>query len=113
VAVHHRNHIGAASAVHVALFSAAAPAVLDLQVYGLLGEEGHHTVLSAYAGGEVDALIAGDADGSTRVDSGDRSATWNDRNTSGYLPSDVNLDGSVNSADRVWTWNNRNESRAY
>ena len=43
------------------------------------------------------------------VNAGDRSATWNARNQTGYLLEDVDLDGSVNAADRSITWNNRNK----
>lgn len=56
------------------------------------------------------AMIAGDADGSGSVDASDRSATWNERNTAGYLGSDLNLSGTVDASDRSKAWNNRNKS---
>ena len=42
------------------------------------------------------------------VNAADRSLTWNQRNTSGYIESDVDLSGTVNAADRSITWNNKN-----
>lgn len=58
------------------------------------------------------AMIAGDTDGSGVIDAADRSSTWNDRNQSGYLNSDVNMSGVTDAADRSTTWNNRNKSTA-
>ena len=54
-------------------------------------------------------LQSGSADGDDLINASDRSATWNDRNTTGYLLSDVNLDGFVNASDRSLVWNNRNQ----
>ena len=56
------------------------------------------------------ALYAGDAYGDGSIDAADRSATWNDRNQTGYLDSDVDLDCGVTASDRSITWNNRNKS---
>lgn len=56
------------------------------------------------------AMIAGDADYSGTIDSGDRSLSWNQRNQSGYLPGDVNMDGVVDSTDRSMIWNARNKT---
>ena len=61
-------------------------------------------------GGAVLGLTTGDADGDGAVDSMDRAATWNARNSSGYLPEDVTRDGVVDAADRAAAWNNRNKT---
>ena len=57
----------------------------------------------------VSLLWAGDATGNSSVDAADRSATWNGRNQSGYLLTDLDMDGSCNAADRSVAWNNRNK----
>ena len=57
-------------------------------------------------------LIAGDADNDGSITAADRSLTWNNRNQSGYLSSDVIMNGSVGADDRSITWNNRNNSSA-
>lgn len=55
-------------------------------------------------------MIMGDCNGDQVVNSVDRSAGWNMRNSSGYFTSDINMDGTVNASDRVIFWNNRNQS---
>ena len=56
----------------------------------------------------VSLLWAVDATGDGLMNTADRSATWNDRNQSGYLGSDFDMEGSCNAADRSIAWNNRN-----
>jgi len=56
----------------------------------------------------IQVLWAGNANNDNTISAPDRSATWNDRNRSEYLLSDVNLDGTVNATDRSIVWNNRN-----
>lgn len=43
------------------------------------------------------------------INAADRSKAWNERNQSGYLQSDTNLDGVCNAGDRSTVWNNRNK----
>ncbi len=57
----------------------------------------------------VYAMTAGDATGNDEVESGDRSMIWNDRNSAGYMESDVDMNGVVESGDRSIAWNNRNK----
>ena len=54
-------------------------------------------------------LWSGDASGDNVINALDRSETWNNRNQIGYMPADVDMEGSVNAADRSTTWNNRNK----
>ena len=60
--------------------------------------------------GAVMTMRAGDATSDGSVNAADRADTWNFRNQSGYLLSDVDLSGTCNAADRAITWNNRNAS---
>ena len=56
-------------------------------------------------------MIAGNADPTNNtVDASDRSETWNERNQTGYLNSDVDMSGVTDAGDRSTTWNNRNKS---
>lgn len=54
------------------------------------------------------ALIEGDTDGNHIVDAADRSAIWNQRNQTGYLRTDIDLDGQIDASDRSKAWNNKN-----
>jgi hypothetical protein len=56
------------------------------------------------------ALWAGDINDDGVIDAGDRSQGWNDRNSTGYHPSDATMDGVVDASERSLTWNNRNIS---
>ena len=56
----------------------------------------------------ISLFWAGDATGDALTNAGDRSATWNERNQSGYLGSDLDLDGSCSAVDRSVAWNNWN-----
>ena len=58
--------------------------------------------------GTLWSLFSGDTNGDGQVNATDNAATWNARNTVGYLPGDVTLDGQVNASDDAVTWNNRN-----
>jgi len=103
VAVHHRNHLGAVSAVPVALNATTAAAVdfRSIPTYGTNAQ----TIVSL----GVSALWTGDADSNGSISATDRSDCWNSRNTTGYLLVDVNLDGVTNASDRSKIWNNRNQ----
>jgi hypothetical protein len=56
------------------------------------------------------ALWAGDINDDGVIDAGDRSQGWNDRNSTGYHPSDATMDGVVDASERSLTWNNRNKT---
>ncbi len=58
--------------------------------------------------GSKSVLHMGDATFDGAVDAADRSETWNVRNQTGYLGSDLNLDGATDAADRSAAWNKRN-----
>ena len=94
IVIKHRNHIAAITATTYAINQAS---VIDFT-----------NVATPNTG--LNMLQAGDATSDGAVNAGDRSMAWNERNTAGYLSSDVDLSGSTNAADRSITWNNRNIS---
>jgi hypothetical protein len=103
IVIRHRNHLTVMSAEAIPLSSSSA-------LYDFT------TGLSKYYGGEARdlgsskyAMWGGDADASGDVAALDRTATWNDRNKTGYLLSDVDLSTDVAALDRSMTWNNRNK----
>ena len=103
IAIKHRNHLGTISSTTVSI--STSPTTVDFtsdnfSVYG----NNSRVELTAGIWGQYSS----DVDGSGSVNATDRSATWNDRNQTGYLDSDCNLDGATNASDRSATWNNRN-----
>ena len=58
----------------------------------------------------VMTLWAGDANGDGSINATDRTITWNQRNSAGYLTGDVSVDGNINATDRTTAWNNRNKN---
>ena len=105
IVVRHRNHLAVMSKSAHSL-GTGAPAQYDFSsgTGQYLGDDAKLLESGVYG------LYSGDADASGTVDAGDRSATWNNRNLSGYLSADCNLSGTVDAGDRSITWNNRNKS---
>jgi hypothetical protein len=101
----HRNHLSVMSAISVSLSNAGAELV-DLSTGADKAYGDGQKQLSTGTWG----MIAGDANVSGTVDASDRSATWNNRNQSGYLGADCNLSGTVDASDRSVTWNNRHKT---
>ncbi len=102
VAVRHRNHLAVMTLNALPL---TAGSVVDFRTASIFGGSNAVNTLNG-----VQALWAGDANVDTSIDAGDRSETWNLRNTTGYLMSDCNMNGSCEASDRSITWNNRNKS---
>ncbi len=106
IVIKHRNHLAVMSANSVSL-NGTTSSLYDFtasssQFYGTGGAIELET--------NVWGMISGDADQSGVVDAGDRNATWNDRNKTGYEDSDVDLSGVTDAGDRNITWNNRNKN---
>lgn len=106
VVIDHRNHLGLMTATTQAFTNPSTEISIDFT----------STDLSVYGGASRIELATGiwgcfaaDADGSGTINASDRSMTWNDRNQSGYLNTDYNLDGMTNASDRSAAWNNRNK----
>ncbi len=98
IAVRHRNHLSSIDEFTACSDSCTKDFTTAANMQGqILLEDGIHY-----------GVQAGSADGNDNIDANDRSITWNERNTSGYRLSDVNMDNSVNAADRAITWNSRN-----
>lgn len=104
IVVKHRNHLAVMSA-DVQSFSAGS-VLYDFTDYQSRSYEGKSVKLEDNVWG----MYAGDADGSGTVDANDRSATWNYRNSTGYLGADCRLSSTVDANDRSITWNNRNKA---
>ncbi len=105
IAIRGRNHLSITSLNAISLGNASLT-TLDFTssataVVGLNPRKNINGVL---------LLWAGDATADNIVNASDRAQTWNMRNQSSYLISDVNMDGQCNAADRALTWNNRNKS---
>ena len=107
VVVRHRNHLAAMSANAVALPNESAAydfTTAETQAFGT-------NSMTALSGG-VFGLIAGDANSSGLVSSGDINVTINQLNSSGYFYGDTNLSGLVSSADINVIVNNLNKGTA-
>ena len=102
VSIRHRNHIGVRTLDAIDLRGTNLS--LDFRTLPLDGGSNITNIVNGYQ-----TLWAGDASNDGSINAADRSATWNQRNQSGYLNADVNLDGTTNAADRSITWNNRNK----
>ncbi len=105
LAIFHRNHLPVMSATPLVFNGVSSMVDFRLSSVATYGT-GARVELATGLWGQ----ITGDADNNNAVDAADRSSTWNNRNQSGYMLSDVTLDGYVDAADRSKTWNNRNKS---
>lgn len=103
IVIRHRNHLGIMTSATQSLSD--TPTIIDFTTSGI-AVYGSNSRINLEAG--VMGLYGADSDGSGSINASDRSATWNDRNQSGYLDSDCNLDGYTNATDRGAAWNNRN-----
>ena len=104
VAIRHRNHLSIRTLNAVSLSASSATQVdFTSAATAVNGNAARKDVNGTLV------LWAGDASVKNQVDAADRSETWNNRNQSGYLESDVDMSGSVTAADRSITWNNRNK----
>jgi hypothetical protein len=104
IVIRHRTHLAVMSAATVAL--SASPTSYDFST--ALSQAYSSTTAPMKLVGTLWSLFSGDTNGDGQVNATDNAATWNARNTAGYLPGDVTLDGQVNASDDVMTWNNRN-----
>ncbi len=100
VVIRHRNHLAIMTQNAIDF---ASTQVVDFRNFPLHGGANASAMVNG-----TQALWTGDATLDGSINAADRSSTWNNRNTSGYLLADVTMDGSVNAADRSTTWNNRN-----
>lgn len=105
IVIQHRNHLSIESDEFHSLTKSSS------SLYNFT------TGLDKYKGGGakmlesgVYGMYAGDTDHSGTVDANDRSATWNNRNTTGYLTADCCLSSTCDANSRSITWNNRNKS---
>ena len=106
ISLKHRNHLGIMGPN--ILYLSRTPTTIDfttLAAYQPSTQAPQKTLSDGYFG-----LITGDVDGSGAINAADRSITWNQRNTTGYLQADASMDTNVNAADRSITWNKRNTS---
>lgn len=104
VLVKHRNHLSIMSHDAISL-SMESPSSYDFTIAQMqcYGEDPMNNLGSGKYG-----LVGGDAAAVFGiVDTEDWTAMWNDRNKTGYLRTDVNLDAIVDADDRALGWNNR------
>jgi len=103
VAVRHRNHLGIRtnSTLDFTINPSHDFTTASSQAYGT-------NPMKEVASG-VWGMWSGDLNASNVIDAGDRSAAWNDRNSTDYNNSDCTLNGVVDAGDRSTTWNNRNK----
>lgn len=106
IAIRHRNHFGARTAVKTALESTVfAPDYrYDASaLYGLNPVRNVGTVINP-----VYALYAGDANGDGTINAADRNLQWRPQSTQPYnyttSTADFNLDGTVNNIDKSTLW---------
>jgi hypothetical protein len=104
IVVRHRNHVAVMTAAAVALTGTSSAYDFTTDQAKAFGTNPLVLVGTKYC------LYAGDADQSGTVDAADRSASWNQRNLTGYYGEDCDLSGTVDAADRSITWNSRNVS---
>ncbi len=103
ITIRHRNHLG----IMTLNARSLSETVTNID-FTSSSESVYGTGSRIDLGSGILGLYGADADGSEAVNATDRSTTWNDRNLTGYLDSDCNLDGVTNASDRSSTWNNRN-----
>lgn len=106
VVVYHRNHIPVLSSTAATL--ATGGYSFDFTSATSQANGSNMTTVNG-----IPAMYAGNADPATdnSISANDRSAGWDDRNTSGYKSSDVNMDGYVDAADRAIIYNNAGADR--
>ncbi len=107
IVIRHRNHLAVMSEGAVSLSNVLVTYDFSSNLDKYHG--GDAAILETN-GTTIYGMYAGDADGSGTVDANDRSAAWNNRNTSGYITSDCCLSGTCDANSRSATWNNRNKS---
>ncbi|MBI1223314.1 MAG: hypothetical protein GC180_11975 [Bacteroidetes bacterium] len=106
VVVYHRNHIPVLTATQATL--AAGGYSFDF-TSGTSQANGTSAMTTVNG---VAAMWGGNAHPSSNsIGANDRNAGWDDRNSSGYKSSDVNLDGYVDAADRSLIYNNTGQDR--
>ncbi|MEM9823301.1 MAG: HYR domain-containing protein, partial [Bacteroidota bacterium] len=103
IAIRHRNHLGLMTATTRGLSTTATMIDFSADTEAVYGTNSRFNLTAGVWG-----MYGADPDKSGMINASDRSMTWNDRNSSGYLDSDCNLDGITNASDRSATWNNRN-----
>ncbi len=103
ITIHHRNHLGIITQNAVSLQEETVNSLdFTSTALNILGSNPRKNENGSYL------LWSGDATGDGATNASDRSETWNNRNTTGYQLSDLNLDGNCNATDRSISWNNRN-----
>ncbi len=105
VAIRHRNHLAIMSNTTFSLSSMSTMIDFSTSPSATYG-----TNAQINFGNGVLGLWHGDASANNSIEASDRSLTWNSRNQSGYLLSDLNMDGSCTASDRSIAWNNRNKT---
>jgi hypothetical protein len=106
IVLRHRNHLAVMSRVPYTCDGNIAPVTYNFS----LSPEQYYTGDACRLVDGLYGLWSGDADGTGDVGALDRTATWNNRNQTGYMNSDVDLTGDVGALDRTMTWNNRNKA---
>jgi|GEM_PF-6999920 len=101
VAVHHRNHLAIITAIAIPLSNVITIDFRNEVIYG--GPNSTKNVSG------LQVLWTGDASSNGVIDAFDRSKTWNDKNSSGYLNADSDFNNLVDAGDRSKVWNNRNK----
>ncbi len=100
VVVRHRNHLAVMSASKVDFKSGAATYNFTTSAGKAYGSSAQNQLKSGVYG-----LIAGDLDGSGRVDTPDVFNRWSPNNgLGGYLGADADLSGFVNALDLLRVW---------
>lgn len=105
VGIRHRNHLRVHSANTIGLSTTINGVVDFIRNVNPIATPGNQNTV-----GNRLVLWSGDGSYDNAIDAADRSATWNLRNTGGYLEADVNMDGFCDAEDRSITWNNRNKT---
>jgi peptidoglycan/xylan/chitin deacetylase (PgdA/CDA1 family) len=103
VVLRHRNHLAGMSSLGTALDT-------NSTLYDFTTGTAKFFHTGGILSGSRAVFVAGDADATGDIGALDRTATWNGRNTRGYLSSDVDLTGDVGALDRSITWNSRNKA---
>ncbi len=106
IVIKHRNHLAVMSANTIPLNSTTS----TLYDFTTGADKYYGTDAAVEVENGVWGMWCGDADGSGVVDAGDRNATWNNRNKTGYESSDVDMNAVVDAGDRNKSWNNRNRN---
>ena len=103
VVIKHRTHLGIMSASPINLSATSTTVDFTDGSTPTFGAGAQHTI----PGTSLYYMWCGDSNSDGAVDAVDRSNLWNDRDQSGYLPTDINCDGQVGAPDRSAAWNTR------